>query len=514
MSAEDLNLYSHFQKQFAAHADKELLCTEKNASYCYADIDRQSARFATLLTEVGVKPGDRISVQVEKSPEALSLYLASLRGGFVFQPLNTAFRATELEYFLGDAEPMVVVCDPARQGKIRQLSEAVGVKRLLTLDAEGQGTLIAESESASEEFENVPSSRDDLAALLYSSGTTGVPKGIMLTYGNLLSNTEALVDAWGFTEDDRLLHALPIFHVHGLFVAIGCALLSGASMRWLATFDAGRVIEHLPECTVMMGVPTYYTRLLDRDHFSADVCRAIRVFISGSAPLRQETFSEFESRTGHRILERYGMTETNMNTSNPLNGPRKPGTVGLPLPGVEIRITDDEGETLPSSEIGNLQVRGPNVFIGYWRMPDKAAADFTRDGYFNTGDLGRIDDDGYISIVGRSRDIVITGGLNVYPKEVELFLDRLPDVKESAVIGVPHWDFGEAVVAVVVPNDGASPAEDDIIRSAKQNLANYRVPKRVVFVDDLPRNAMAKVQKSSLRETYKGLFTRRPWRQP
>lgn len=506
MSAQNYNLYAHFKKQFVAHPDKELLCTERNRSYRYADIDRESARLANFLSAVGVGRGGRVSAQLQKSPEALCLYLACLRGGFVFHPLNPALHSGELEYFLGNAEPVVVVCDPTREATIRPLAAAVGVKHLLTLDADGQGSLIAQSQSTAEDFFTVPSGKDDLAALLYSSGTTGVPKGIMLTHGNLLSNAQALVKVWGFTEDDRLLHALPIFHVHGLFVAIGCVLLSGANMRWLPEYDTGQVLKFLPECTVMMGVPTYYTRLLATDRFTADACKNIRVFVSGSAPLLEETFVDFESRTGHRILERYGMTETNMNTSNPLNGMRKPGTVGPPLPGVEARITNDNGDLLPTNEIGNLQVRGPNVFVGYWKMPDKTAEDFTEDGFFDTGDQGRIDEDGYISIVGRARDMVITGGLNVYPKEVELFIDGLTGVKESAVIGVPHPDFGEAVVAVVVLYDGAKPGEDNLLLAAKEHLANYKVPKRVVFLAELPRNSMAKVQKQILRETYQNLF--------
>jgi malonyl-CoA/methylmalonyl-CoA synthetase len=346
-----------------------------------------------------------------------------------------------------------------------------------------------------------------MAALLYSSGTTGVPKGIMLTHANLLRNTEALVEAWGFTDEDRLLHALPIFHVHGLFVAIGCVLLSGASMRWLTAYNVGEVMRYLPECTVMMGVPTYYTRLLGNRGFGEQHTKSVRLFVSGSAPLLEETFVEFEQRTGHRILERYGMTETNMNTSNPLNGERKPGTVGPPLPGVEVRIVDDDGNELPIDEIGNLQVRGPNVFIGYWKMPDKTSEDFTEDGYFNTGDKGKIDGDGYVSIVGRAKDMVITGGLNVYPKEIELFIDDLPGVRESAVIGVPHKDFGEGVVAVVVPENVEAVSERDIIDACKAELANFKVPKRVVFVDELPRNSMAKVQKNVLRETYQGLLS-------
>ena len=324
----------------------------------------------------------------------------------------------------------------------------------------------------------------------------------MLTHANLLSNTQALVSAWGFTENDRLLHALPIFHVHGLFVAIGCVLLSGANMRWLGAYDAAAVMRYLPECTVMMGVPTYYTRLLLQEGFDAATAENVRLFVSGSAPLLEETFHEFEARTGHRILERYGMTETNMNTSNPLDGERKPGTVGPPLPGVEARVVDDAGSQLATDEIGNLQVRGPNVFKGYWRMPEKTAEDFTADGFFNTGDKGRIDEDGYVSIVGRAKDMVITGGLNVYPKEIELLIDDLPGVRESAVIGVPHVDFGEAVLAVVVRDGNSNVSEDEIIAACKNELANYKVPKQVAFVDELPRNSMAKVQKSLLRETY------------
>lgn len=390
---------------------------------------------------------------------------------------------------------------------IGPLAAAEGIEHVFTLDAVGRGSLIEGSNGASAEFTTIQRSKNDLAALLYSSGTTGVPKGIMLTHGNLLSNTKALVDAWEFTEDDSLLHALPIFHVHGLFVAIGCVLLNGASMRWLSAYDAEQIIRYLPTCSIMMGVPTYYTRLLARSEFTARTCEHIRVFISGSAPLLEDTFVEFESRTGHRILERYGMTETNMNTSNPLQGVRKPGTVGPPLPGVEVRVTNESGDVVSANEIGDLQVRGPNVFAGYWNMPDKTAEDITEDGFFNTGDQGLIDEDGYVSIVGRARDMVITGGLNVYPKEIELFLDTLVGVKESAVFGVPHSDFGEGVVAAVVQEERAAIDEDVIIRAAKKNLADYKIPKRVVFVDELPRNSMAKVQKGSLRRTYRQLFS-------
>jgi malonyl-CoA/methylmalonyl-CoA synthetase len=344
--------------------------------------------------------------------------------------------------------------------------------------------------------------RDDLAALLYSSGTTGRPKGIMLSHGNLADNGKTLVDIWGFGSADRLLHALPVFHVHGLFVAIHCVLLSGASMRWLEKFDAPQVIGLLPECTVMMGVPTFYTRLLAEDSFAADCCTNMRLFISGSAPLLVETFDEFRGRTGHTIIERYGMTETNMNTSNPLQGERRAGTVGLPLPGVDVRVVDDKGEPVPTGETGDLQVRGGNVFQGYWRMPEKTREDFTDDGFFNTGDKATISADGYVAIVGRAKDLIISGGLNIYPKEIEQLLDDVEGVVESAVIGIPHADFGEAVVAVIVPTAGGELDEQAIIEFSKGKIANFKVPKRVVFVDELPRNAMGKVQKNVLRDRY------------
>ena len=489
MPNQDCNLFSHFQRQFRAHAGKELLCTEKNDSYSYADVDSASAHMAISLRDAGVKPGDRISAQVQKSPDALFLYLACLRAGFVYHPLNPAFQAEELTFFLKDAEPKVIVCDMANEAKILSLAEKTTVRTLSSLHRDRSGT---------ENFAPLQRNSDDLAALLYSSGTTGVPKGILLTHGNLLSNAEALTDAWEFSEDDTLLHALPLYHIHGLFVAINCVLLSGASMRWLPGFDAARVIEFLPECTVMMGVPTYYTRMLQQENFSADACAQMRVFISGSAPLLEETFRDFETRSGHRILERYGMTETGMNTSNPLHGVRKPGTVGLTLPGIELRIADDMGE---------LQVRGPNVFKGYRNLPDKATEEFTDDGFFRTGDLGRIDDDGYVSIVGRTKDLVISGGINVYPREIELFLDDLPGVDESAVIGVPHADFGEAVIAIVVAQDDTMLAENELIEASSQALANYKVPKRVVFVEELPRNAMGKIEKGRLRESFRGIFS-------
>jgi malonyl-CoA/methylmalonyl-CoA synthetase len=502
----DYNLYGQFQPLFERYATKELLSTETGQVFLYRDIDALSARYARFLSSIGTMPGNRISVQVEKSPQCLALYLACLRAGFVFHPLNMGYKKSELEYFLQNAEPAVVVCDPAREDEMRSIVESSNASHLFTMSSDGNGSLDSDSKETPPRFDTVPRAKDELAALLYSSGTTGVPKGIMLSHSNLLRNTEALVQAWRFSSDDRLLHALPIFHVHGLFVAIGCVLLSGASMRWLSAYNAKKAIEFLPECTVMMGVPTYYTRLLAEASFTADAARKVRVFISGSAPLLRETFLEFESRTGHRILERYGMTETNMNTSNPLADERKPGTVGPALPGVEVRITDDDDQILPPGEIGNIQVRGPNVFVGYWKLAEKTAEDFTDDRYFRTGDNGFVDEDGYVSIVGRAKDMVISGGLNVYPKEIELFIDDLPGVRESAVIGVPHADFGEAVVAVVVPERKGGISANAVIAACKAELANFKVPKRVVFVDQLPRNTMAKVQKNVLRESWQDLI--------
>lgn len=508
MSNNDHNLYSHFQHQFDAHAGKELIRDADDRSFRYNDIADRSGQIAAYLVSSGATPGDRVTVQVEKSVECLCLYLACLRAGLVFHPLNLAYTKSELTYFLSNAEPTIVVCDPGKESSISGIATESGARAILTLDANGKGTLATGADEMKAQFKTLARDKDDLAALLYSSGTTGVPKGIMLTHANLLRNTEALIDAWGFGNEDRLLHALPIFHVHGLFVAIGCVLLSGASMRWLPAFDAARVVRFLPECSVLMGVPTYYTRLLSQSSFDAGIARDVRLFISGSAPLLEETFVEFEQKTGHCILERYGMTETNMNTSNPLNGERKAGTVGPPLPGIDVRIVDDEGVAVDRGAIGNIQVRGPNVFIGYWRMPDKTAEDFTEDGFFNTGDKGTIDEDGYVSIVGRAKDMVITGGLNVYPKEIELFIDDLPGVTESAVIGVPHADFGEGVVAIVVPASQGGIDEQSVIAACKSELANFKVPKRVVMVDELPRNTMSKVQKNVLRDTYNDILTK------
>jgi malonyl-CoA/methylmalonyl-CoA synthetase len=510
---ENYNLCQALLATASINPEKLLLITEQDARMSYGDADKLSARLANFMVQLGVKPGDRVSVQVEKSPQALCLYLACLRAGFVFHPLNPAYQPAELEYFLGNAEPALLVCDDAKLAELTPLAQAAGIAHVHTLNADGAGSLSEQAHASSSEFVPVVRTQDDLAALLYSSGTTGVPKGIMLSHANLQANGETLVKAWGFSGKDHLLHALPIFHVHGLFVALSCVMLSGASMRWLPGFSASAACGYLPECTVMMGVPTYYTRLLDYPEFTQIHCANIRLFVSGSAPLLEETFREFETRTGHAILERYGMTETNMNTSNPLHGQRKPGTVGPPLPGVDVRVVDERNQPLAASEIGNLQVRGDNVFKGYWRMPDKTAEDFTSDGFFNTGDKGTIDADGYVSIVGRAKDMVITGGLNVYPKEVELVVDDLAGIKECAVIGVPHADFGEAVVAVAVLNENANATgaiidERGLIEQVKSQLANFKVPKRLLIVDQLPRNTMGKVQKNNLRQKFQDLFNR------
>jgi malonyl-CoA/methylmalonyl-CoA synthetase len=464
-----------------------------------------SGQIANVLTNAGIKPGDRVAMQTEKSVTALALYLACLRAGALFLPLNTAYTAAELDYFLGDAEPKVVVCDPKAQETLTPMAAAKGIA-LLTLDASDNGTLSDLAATSSTTFTTANRGNDDLAAILYTSGTTGRSKGAMLSHDNLLSNADSLVEAWQFTSDDTLLHALPIFHAHGLFVATNVLLRANGRMIFLPRFNLDTVIAMLPKATAMMGVPTFYTRLLSDARFTPDLTLHMRLFISGSAPLLAETHVEFETRTGHRILERYGMTETTMSTSNPYAGERRAGTVGLPLPRVEARIVDAEtGESLPQGDTGILEVRGPNVFKGYWRMPEKTAEEFRKDGFFITGDLARIDDSGYITIVGREKDLVITGGYNVYPKEVETEIDALEGVLESAVIGSPHLDFGEAVVAVVV-TEGAVLKEEAIQSALQDRLAKFKCPKAVFFMDELPRNTMGKVQKNVLRDQLANTF--------
>ena len=503
---ENHNLYHLFESVFPPDSARALVQTTRGDVYSYAEVQQESARLANYLTSLGARPGDRVTVQVDKSVQVLCLYLACLRAGLVYHPLNTAYQASELAYFLGDARPRIVVCAAHALPLFESLATQAGVETLCTLESDGSGSLSTAAAKCASAFDTVARGPNDLAALLYSSGTTGRPKGIMLTHANLASNGLALVKIWGFTAADVLLHALPVFHVHGLFVAINCVLLSGARMIWLDKFDAAGVISVLPRCSVMMGVPTYYTRLLAEPGFGRQSCGGMRLFISGSAPLLAETFSEFQQRTGHTILERYGMSETGMNTSNPLQGERRAGTVGPPLPGVEVRVVDAQGKNLPAGEAGDLQVRGPNVFPGYWQMPDKTREDFTDDGFFNTGDKGCISQDGYVSIVGRAKDMIICGGLNVYPKEIEQALDSLEGVRESAVIGVPHADFGEAVVAVIVADGEAAPDEAAIIEFSRAQMANFKVPKRVFFQPELPRNAMGKVQKNLLRERYRDSF--------
>lgn len=481
--------------------------------YTYADMVEASARFANALVELGVKPGDRVAVQVEKSIEALMLYLGTVRAGAIFLPLNTAYTPAEIDYFLGDAQPSVFVCDPARAAALRPYAdkaeaqlETLGVWRSPDVSA---GTLSDRALAASSDFHDVARGPDDLAAILYTSGTTGRSKGAMLSHDNLASNALALVDYWRFSKDDRLLHALPIFHTHGLFVATNCVLFSGSSMILLPKFDPDQVFKYLPQATCMMGVPTFYVRLLQDERLSKAATAHMRLFVSGSAPLLAETHREWRERTGHAILERYGMTETNMNTSNPYDGERVAGTVGFPLPGVSARVTDPEtAKVLGTDAIGMIEVKGPNVFKGYWRNPEKTAAEFRADGFFITGDLGKIDPAGYVHIVGRGKDLIITGGYNVYPKEVETEIDEMQGVIESAVIGVPHPDFGEGVTAVVVVKPGATVTAQSIARTLEDRLAKFKLPKQVFIVADLPRNTMGKVQKNLLRDTYKDIYAR------
>jgi malonyl-CoA/methylmalonyl-CoA synthetase len=502
------NIYALFQSRFPADRQQPVIELPDGSSYSYAELDQQSARYARLLTESGVVKGDRVAVQVEKSPQALFLYLGCLRAGFTYLPLNTAYLAKEVDYFMENAEPAAVVCRPVDQARIAEQAAAHGISHVFTLDADGSGSLAVQAAGVPAEFGITECSEDDVAVILYTSGTTGQPKGAMISHANLAANGLALHQAWGWRPGDVLLHVLPIFHIHGLFVACHCVLLNGSKMIFMPRFDGAEAVRLLPKATVLMGVPTVYTRLLAEPSFNADACRNMRLFVSGSAPLLEQTFHDFRERTGHTILERYGMTETGMNTSNPLDGERKPGTVGPALPGVQLRIVDEQGQPVPQGEAGQLEVKGPNVFAGYWRMPDKTAEEFTADGYFRTGDVAKQDADGYVSIVGRAKDMVITGGYNVYPKEVEGVIDDLPGVLESAVIGVPHPDFGEAVAAVVVAQPGQAIADEKaMIATLKTELASYKVPKRIFTVDQLPRNTMGKVQKNLLREQYAGTFT-------
>ena len=499
------NLYTLFESRFPAARGKPLLYLDSGSILSYGDAEAGAARYASLLAGLGLKPGDRVAVQVEKSPEALLLYLACLRAGLVYLPLNSAYQEGEIGYFLENSAPGAVVAQPRSLAWLQPLASRLGIRHGFSLDVEGGGTLVEAARDVSSRFATVPRAGEDLAAILYTSGTTGRSKGAMLTHGNLASNARVLHAAWGFQPGDVLIHMLPLFHVHGLFVACNCVLVNGSAMRFHAKFDARVALEEFATSTVFMGVPTFYTRLLAERGLDRKACSQMRLFVSGSAPLLAETHVEFEERTGQRILERYGMTETGMLTSNPLAGERRAGSVGPALAGTEVRIVDDDDIACAPGVIGHVQVKGANVFPGYWRMPDRNREEFTTDGFFRTGDMGSLSRDGYLAIVGRSKDLIITGGYNVYPKEVELALDELPGVRESAVVGVPHPDFGEAVTAVIVPLSGEpAPTEAQVIAAMKAKLANFKVPKRVHFVEELPRNAMGKVQKNLLRERFGG----------
>ncbi len=468
---------------------------------------RLTARYAHAFRAAGLQPGDRLAAQIEKSPEALGVYAACVQAGIIFLPLNTGYTGEELSYFVTDSGAKCLLCDSTRADALRRVAKNAGAA-LLTLDADGTGSLPEAAAGQPETFETTPRDAGDLAAFLYTSGTTGRSKGAMLTHENLVSNAEVLVDYWRFTGDDVLLHALPIFHTHGLFVATNIMLLAGGSMIFLQKFDIDQVVEALPRATAMMGVPTFYTRLLDDPRFTRDLVAHMRLFVSGSAPLLSETHVAFEERTGLRILERYGMTETNMNTSNPYAGARRAGTVGFPLPGVELKITDPEtGADVAQGATGMIEVRGPNVFKGYWNMPEKTAEELRDNGFFITGDLGLIDDRGYVQIVGRAKDLIISGGYNIYPKEVEAILDDQPGVLESAVVGLPHPDLGESVVGFLVPRAGADPDPDAIAEVAGKRLARFKHPRRLIVLDALPRNTMGKVQKNVLRDRYADMFT-------
>ncbi|MBD9502219.1 malonyl-CoA synthase [Pseudomonas sp. PDM17] len=504
------SLFAEVGKHLPSDLSKPFIRTPEGGGYSYADMLRSTSQFAHALVELGVQPGDRVAVQVDKSPETVMLYLAVLRVGAVYLPLNSGYTGEELRYFLDDAEPSLFVCAPAFEDQARELAKVSGVAHVETLGDAGDGSLMARVHGKPGRFADVERAASDLAAILYTSGTTGRSKGAMISHGNLVSNARALVDYWSITSEDWLLHALPIFHIHGLFVACNSLLMAGGSMLFLSKFDAAQMLKLLPQVNLLMGVPTFYTRLLDQPGLTREAVAHMRLFISGSAPLTAETHKAFSERTGMAILERYGMTETGMNTSNPLDGQRIAGTVGFPLPGVELRITDPgqaEPTLLPQGEPGMIEVRGPNVFQGYWRMPEKTAEELRADGYFMTGDIGFVDDRGYVQIVGRNKDMIISGGFNVYPKELEEILDTLPGVAESAVIGVPHPDFGEGVTAVLVASKGEVPTEAQVLAALDGKLARFKQPKRVMVVDALPRNVMGKVQKNVLREQFKALYS-------
>ncbi len=505
-----MNLYTLLESGFPKDKTACAIETHDGLYYSWSDLERATSKLANLLAGLKLKPGSRVAVQVEKSPEALFLYLATLKAGLVYLPLNTAYQGAEVEYFIDNAKPSVVVCSPKNFSWVSKIAFKSGTDHVFTLGEEREGTLLERAAGLSDKFKTVARGDDDLAAILYTSGTTGRSKGAMLSHGNLSSNAVVLKKYWAWEKGDVLLHALPIFHVHGLFVASHGALLNGSKMIWLPKLDVAQLLKHLPRSTVMMGVPTFYVRLLAEKSFTKDVCRNMRLFIAGSAPLLTETFNEFIKRTGHTILERYGMSETAMLVSNPYKGKRVAGSVGLPLPGTQVRVMGEDGKVCGVNQIGGVEVKGPNIFKGYWQMPEKTKEEFTKDGWFKTGDMGRWGGetssgpvpDNYLCIVGRSKDLIISGGYNVYPKEIESFIDDMPGVEESAVIGIPHPDFGESVVAVVVPKAGAKLNSGKMIAELKSKIANFKVPKRLEIVKELPRNTMGKVQKNVLRSQY------------
>ena len=503
--AENANFFLLLQQRFLSADTKACISGPDFPELSYAELDTLTAQAANLLKELGIRPGARVLVQTPKTPLAVVLYLACLRSGAIYVPLNSAYTNEELDYFIQDTEPALFVCDPAQSEMLTPLFARHNIPTILELGENDSGSLSDRLLGQPTVHQAVPVDADDIAVIIYTSGTTGKPKGAMLSHGNLSSNALSLYELWDWQSDDVLIHALPIFHVHGLFVALHLALLGGSSMLFLTRFNVEQILDLIPQASVLMGVPTFYTRLLQQDALTPELCKNMRLFISGSAPLLEETFNEFAARSGHRILERYGMSETGMLMSNPLHGDRVPGSVGFALPDVSYRVCDDEGNELDAGSIGTLQVKGPNVFNGYWRNPEKTRQEFAS-GYFITGDLVKIDEQGRASIVGRNKDLIISGGYNVYPKEIELVLDEQELVQESAVIGVPHPDFGEAVVAVLVPTSGEKPDPQALINSLKSQLASYKVPKKIVVIKELPRNTMGKVQKNLLRDEFSRLF--------
>ena len=508
------NFFVALQDAMPANKQLPAIWADGDLVYSWQDIDDATAMLANLLDDLKLPKGSRIAVQVDKSVEAMMLYLATLRAGHVFLPLNTAYQSGEIGYFIENASPAVVVCSPANFGWVSKIAFQNGVERVFTLSDDRQGTLLERAAAYSRRQKPAQVSADTLAVIIYTSGTTGRSKGAMLSHGNIASNAETLKAYWNWQPNDVLIHALPIFHVHGLFVAIHGAMLNGSPMIWMNKFDPKNAIAHMAKATVFMGVPTLYTRMLAEPALQPSATQNMRLFVSGSAPMLAETHAAWKASTGHDILERYGMSETVMLTSNPYaadkrhkgQSERRGGTVGFPLPGVKLRVQGDDGKNLPVGEIGNIQVKGPNVFQAYWRMPEKTKEEFTPDGYFKTGDVGKFDERGYVTIVGRSKDLIISGGYNVYPAEIEGYINEMPGVAESALVGVPHPDFGEVGVAVVISKAGAQLSADHIIASLKSQLANFKIPKKCFVVPELPRNTMGKVQKNLLRDQYKNLF--------